>query len=67
MTKIGSIRVSDASEYGRPGQWVVEQYSYWGTGDLCWAVPGWVEDRFGVSGFFPSEREAREFLAMVTA
>lgn len=65
METIGKIRVSCASEYEREG-FCVEQYMYVNYKDEpTWAVPGWVEDSWGESGFFNTKEAAENFLKMV--
>jgi len=65
MTKVGTIQVASAAEYDREG-FVVEQFVYGNCDEPHWGVPGWIEDRWGQSGFFATEAEAREFVEMVT-
>ena len=68
MTKVGDLQISKADEYDRPGEWVVEEYAYWNGNDApSWAVPGWIEDRFGESGFFKTKEQAVGFVDVVTA
>ncbi len=66
MDKIGTIKISSATEYDREG-FVVEQLRYTNTDEPVWCVPGWIEDCWGESGFFETEAKARDFLAMVSA
>jgi hypothetical protein len=66
MDRVGSIRVSPAAEYERDG-FVVEQLRYGNSDEPHWCVPGWVEDRWGETGFFATEAEARDFVEMVAA
>lgn len=56
----GTLRIDEASPYGHEG-FVVEQFS-----DRRWAVPGWIEDRWGESGFFPDRASAERFVEMVS-
>lgn len=66
--RVGDLQVSSGAAYDRPGEWVVEEYAYWSNDDTpSWAVPGWVEDRFGEDGFFKTEALALEFLNFVAA
>ncbi len=70
MTKhqIGDCRVTQGEEYDRAGEWAVEEFDYAGSDDKpSWYVPGWVEDRFGESGFFKSKGAALAFLDVATA
>lgn len=67
MTQIGDVRVCRGEEYDRPGEWAVEEYCYWGGDKPTWAIPGWVEDRFGETGFFKTKGQALAFLDVATA
>ena len=66
MTKVGTLQVGSAREYDREG-FVVEQFTYGNCAEPHWCVPGWIEDRWGESGFFDTEQEARDFIEFVTA
>lgn len=65
---MNDLRVVSAVEYGRQSGFAVEQLRYvsW-SDDRQWVIPGWVEDRWGHSGFFDTEVEAESFIEMVTA
>jgi len=67
MAQVGDVRVGRGDEYDRPGEWVVEELAYRGVDDSAptWAVPGWVEDRFGETGFFKTKQQALAFLDAV--
>jgi hypothetical protein len=66
--QIGDIRVGRGEEYGRPGEWVVEEFAHVHFDEPpVWSIPGWVEDRFGETGFFKTKQQALAFLDVATA
>lgn len=67
MTKVGTLQVTDGCEYDRPGEWVVEEFGYGQHDEPSWVIPGWFEDRWGESGFFPSKAKAVEFMKFLAA